>query len=287
MQNIIVSIEKFLLSVTGIEINLNAAKLWKIVQFVVILIFIYLFFKLLGKIVKRFVKRTCSLQTQHIVNKVIHYSACAVIVLTVFNRLGINISAILGAAGIAGIAVGFAAQTSISNVISGLFVITERAFKIGDVIEIGGTIGTVQAINLLSVILKTFDSQYVRVPNETIIKANLTNYSHFPFRRVKTELSVAYGTDLRKAEQILLDTAKRNPLVSEEPAPSVLWTGFADSGITFALLTWTKIEDFGKLRNSIFIEVDERLKQEGIEIPFPQCDVHIKEYPHNGEHSSQ
>lgn len=285
MQNIIVSIEKFLLSVTGIEIDLNAAKLWKIVQFIVILIFIYLFFKLLGKIVKRFVKRTCSLQTQHIVNKVIHYSAFAVIVLTVFNRLGINISAILGAAGIAGIAVGFAAQTSISNVISGLFVITERAFKIGDIIEIGETIGTVQAINLLSVVLKTFDSQYVRVPNETIIKANLTNYSHFPLRRVKTELSVAYGTDLRKAEQILLDTAKRNPLVSEDPAPSVLWTGFADSGITFTLLTWTKIEDFGKLRNSIFIEVDERLKQEGIEIPFPQCDVHIKEDPHNGEHT--
>lgn len=276
MQKIISVTEKFLSSITGIEVGLSTAGLWKVVQFIVILIFIYLFFKLLGKIVKKFIVRKCSLQTQHIVKKAIRYTGFAVIVLTVFNRLGINISAILGAAGIAGIAIGFAAQTSISNVISGLFVITERAFKIGDIIEIAGTIGTVQAINLLSVILKTFDSQYVRVPNETIIKANLINYSHFPFRRVKTELSVPYGTDLRKTEAILLDTAKKNQYVSEDPAPSILWTGFADSGITFTLLTWTKIEDFGNLRNSIFIEVDERLKREGIEIPFPQRDIHIK-----------
>ena len=185
----------------------------------------------------------------------------------------------MGAAGIAGIAIGFAAQTSVSNVISGLFVITERAFKIGDIIEIEGTIGTVQAINLLSVVLKTFDSQYVRVPNETIIKANLINYSHFPFRRVKTELSVSYGTDLRKVEKILLDTAQKNQFCVADPAPSILWSAFADSGITFTLLTWTKIEDFGNLRNSIFIEVDERLKKEGIEIPFPQTDIHIKDYP--------
>ena len=197
-------------------------------------------------------------------------------VLTAFHRLGIDISAILGAAGIAGVAIGFAAQTSISNIISGLFVITERAFKINDTIEVNGTIGTVQAINLLSVILKTFDSQYVRIPNETIIKANLINYSQFPYRRVKTELSVAYGTDLRRTEQILLAVAKNNAFTLDDPAPSILWTSFSSSSIDFTLMTWTKIEDFVNLRNSLFVEIDERLKQENIEIPFQQLDIHIK-----------
>ena len=253
-----------------------SAKIFGIIQFVFILSVISLFFKILNSIVKKITVKKCSLQIQHIIDKGIRYAGFAVMVLTVFHRLGIDIRAILGAAGIAGVAIGFGAQTSISNIISGLFVITERAFRINDVIEVEGTIGTVQSINLLSVILKTFDSQYVRIPNETIIKANLINYSQFPYRRVKTELGVAYGTDLRKLEQILLSVAKNNAFIIDDPAPSILWTSFSTSSIDLTLMAWTKIEDFVNLRNSLFVEIDERLKQENIEIPFQQLDIHIK-----------
>ena len=253
-----------------------SAKIFGIIQFVFILSVISLFFKILNSIVKKITVKKCSLQIQHIIDKGIRYAGFAVMVLTVFHRLGIDIRAILGAARIAGVAIGFAAQTSISNIISGLFVITERAFRINDVIEVEGTIGTVQSINLLSVILKTFDSQYVRIPNETIIKANLINYSQFPYRRVKTELGVAYGTDLRKLEQILVSVAKNNAFIIDDPAPSILWTSFSTSSIDLTLMAWTKIEDFVNLRNSLFVEIDERLKQENIEIPFQQLDIHIK-----------
>lgn len=254
-----------------------STKIWHIVQFIFVLFIIFLCFKILKIIVKKITQKKCSVQIQYIIDKGIRYTGFTVMVMTVFHRLGIDISAILGAAGIAGVAIGFASQTSISNVISGLFVITERAFKINDIIEVNGTMGTVQSINLLSVSLKTFDNQYVRIPNESIIKANLINYSQFPYRRAKTELSVAYGTDLRKVEQILLAVAKKNAFVIEEPAPSILWTSFADSGINLTLMAWTKIENFGKLRNSLFIEIDEKLKEENIEVPFPQLDVHIKD----------
>nr|WP_314994969.1 mechanosensitive ion channel family protein [uncultured Treponema sp.] len=254
-----------------------STKIWHIVQFIFVLFIIFLCFKILKTIVKKITQKKCSVQIQYIIDKGIRYTGFTVMVMTVFHRLGIDISAILGAAGIAGVAIGFASQTSISNVISGLFVITERAFKINDIIEVNGTMGTVQSINLLSVSLKTFDNQYVRIPNESIIKANLINYSQFPYRRAKTELSVAYGTDLRKVEQILLAVAKKNAFVIEEPAPSILWTSFADSGINLTLMAWTKIENFGKLRNSLFIEIDEKLKEENIEVPFPQLDVHIKD----------
>jgi len=277
MNSISTSIKNFTGFFTTETNEILTAKIWSIIQFIAILFVISLFFKIVNSIVKKITVKKCSLQIQYVINKIIRYAGFAVMVLTAFHRLGIDISAILGAAGIAGVAIGFAAQTSISNIISGLFVITERTFKISDTIEVNGTIGTVQAINLLSVILKTFDSQYVRIPNETIIKANLINYSQFPYRRVKTELSVAYGTDLRRTEQILLAVAKNNAFTLDDPAPSILWTSFSSSSIDFTLMTWTKIEDFGNLRNSLFIEIDEKLKQENIIVPFQQLDIHIKD----------
>lgn len=276
MNNLSASLETLLSSISGIKIELTPEKLLDAVQFIGTLALIYVFFKILKALSKKFLLKKMSIQTQHIIKKAIDYSAFVTIVLTAFHRLGINVSGLLGAAGIAGIAIGFAAQTSVSNVISGLFVITERAFKIGDIIEISGIIGTVQSIDLLSVALKTFDSQYVRVPNETIIKANLINYSHFPLRRIKTELSVPYGIDLRRVETILIDTAKKNRFIVDDPAPSVLWTAFASSGISCALLAWTSVQDYGSARNSIFIDIDERLKAEGIEIPFDQLVVHTE-----------
>ena len=277
MNKLTTSIEALLSSISGIKIELTSEKLLDVLQFIGTLALIYIFFKILKVLSNKFLFKKMSMQAQHIIKKAIDYSAFVTIVLTVFHRLGINVSGLLGAAGIAGIAIGFAAQTSVSNIISGLFVITERAFKIGDTIEIADIIGTVQSIDLLSVALKTFDSQYVRVPNETIIKANLINYSHFPFRRVKTELSVSYDTDLRRAETILIDTAKKNRFIVDDPAPSVLWTAFDSSGISCALLAWTSVQDYGSARNSIFIDIDERLKAEGIEIPFDQLVVHTED----------
>ena len=276
MNNLSASLETLLSSISGIKIELTPEKLLGAVQFIGTLALIYVFFKILKALSKKFLLKKMSIQTQHIIKKAIDYSAFVTIVLTAFHRLGINVSGLLGAAGIAGIAIGFAAQTSVSNIISGLFVITERAFKIGDTIEIADIIGTVQSIDLLSVALKTFDSQYVRVPNETIIKANLINYSHFPLRRIKTELSVPYGIDLRRVETILIDTAKKNRFIVDDPAPSVLWTAFDSSGISCALLAWTSVQDYGTARNSIFIDIDERLKAEGIEIPFDQLVVHTE-----------
>jgi len=276
MNNLSASLETLLSSISGIKIELTPEKLLGALQFIGTLALIYVFFKILKALSKKFLLKKMSIQTQHIIKKAIDYSAFVTIVLTAFHRLGINVSGLLGAAGIAGIAIGFAAQTSVSNVISGLFVITERAFKIGDIIEISGIIGTVQSIDLLSVALKTFDSQYVRVPNETIIKANLINYSHFPLRRIKTELSVPYGIDLRRVETILIDTAKKNRFIVDDPAPSVLWTAFDSSGISCALLAWTSVQNYGSARNSIFIDIDERLKAEGIEIPFDQLVVHTE-----------
>lgn len=255
---------------------LTLEKVFSIGKFVLIILGILIFFKIINKAVSKFAEKKCSLQTAHIIKKTIHYTMLIVILTTVFNWFGVNLTALLGAAGIAGVAIGFAAQTSVSNIISGLFLMTERAFKISDIIAIKDVIGVVQSIDLLSVTLKTFDSQSVRIPNETIIKSNLINYSHYPFRRVKTEMLIPYGADLKKIEEALLDTARKNEFAISDPEPSIIWGGFEESGIKITLCAWTEIENFMPLKNSIFKEVNDRLKKENITIPFPQLDVYLK-----------
>lgn len=242
-----------------------------------LLVFIFLFFRILNRLVLRFARKVCKPQVQMFIEKGINYTAVIIILLTIFNRLGINVSALMGAAGIVGIAVGFAAQTSVSNVISGLFVMSERAFEIGDLLEVNSIVGTVVSIDLLSIRLKTAENQFVRIPNETIIKTNLINKTHYPFRRFTLHVGVAYGTDLRKLKEILLDIAAANQYAVSDPEPVVIFNAFTDSSIEILFGVWAPSEQFLDLKNSLMIDVSERFVREGIEIPFPQRVVTLKE----------
>ncbi len=125
--------------------------------------------------------------------KVVFYSGIILMIITVMGQLGISLAPLLAGAGIVGVALGFASQTSVSNIISGLFLIAEQPFKVDDIINVGGTIGIVMSIDVLSVKLRTFDNMFVRIPNETIIKTEVTNLTRFPIRRFNAKVSVARG----------------------------------------------------------------------------------------------
>jgi small-conductance mechanosensitive channel len=184
-------------------------------------------------------------------------------------ELGFDLSVLLGAAGILTVAIGFASQTSASNVISGLFLLGERPFAVGDVIRVGGTTGEVLSVDLLSVKLRTFDNLFVRIPNETMIKSEVTNLRRFAIRRVDLQVGVAYKEDLREVREVLLEVANRNPLCLEEPAPLIIFQGYGDSSINHQFSVWAKTENFLELRNSIPVEIKEAFDEHGIEIPFP------------------
>ncbi|MCJ7673797.1 MAG: mechanosensitive ion channel, partial [Sedimentisphaerales bacterium] len=128
----------------------------------------------------RAAKKRFTAQTSMLIRKAIFYFGSILIIMTVLYQMEFKLTAILGAAGIAGIAIGFASQTSISNIISGLFLISEKPFAVGDLIQIGDTKGIILSIDLLSVKLRTFDNQYIRIPNETLIKNQVTNVTRFP-----------------------------------------------------------------------------------------------------------
>ncbi|WP_103020168.1 mechanosensitive ion channel family protein [Salinibacter altiplanensis] len=184
-------------------------------------------------------------------------------------ELGFDLSVLLGAAGILTVAIGFASQTSASNVISGLFLLSERPFAVGDIIRVNGTVGEVLSVDLLSVKLRTFDNLFVRIPNETMIKSEVTNLRRFPIRRVDLQIGVAYKEDLEAMREVLMEVADRNPLCLEEPAPLIIFQGYGDSSINHQFSVWAKTEHFLDLRNSIPIEIKEAFDEHGIEIPFP------------------
>jgi small-conductance mechanosensitive channel len=231
---------------------------------------IYLLAKWIGKQIAERV----SPQRAMITNKLVRYLGFSIIILMVLKEFGFSLGPLLGAAGIIGIAVGFASQTSVSNIISGVFLLAERPFVVGDVIQIGGTIGQVLSIDTLSVKLRTFDNKFVRIPNETMIKSEVVNITKFPIRRLDVNISVAYKENIAHVRKILMEIAEKNDLCLQEPKPMIIFSGFSNSSVDLLFAVWAAKENFLKLKNTIQEEIKKGFDQEGVEIPFPHISLY-------------
>lgn len=198
------------------------------------------------------------------------YAILILALVSALRELGFDMTVLLGAAGILTVAIGFASQTSASNLISGLFLIGERPFAVGDVIKVGDATGEVLSIDPLSVKLRTFDNLMVRVPNESLVKLQITNLTRFPIRRLDMQIGVAYRSDLKEVRDILMAVAESNPLCLEEPKPLFIFLEYGDSALKIQFSVWANREQFLDLRNSMHEQVKEALDAAGIEIPFPQ-----------------
>lgn len=202
-------------------------------------------------------------------SRTVRWLLYGVILATVLLQFGVNLGAALGAAGIVGIAVGFAAQTSLSNVISGFFLLGEKPFVVGDLIEVDGVTGTVDKIGMISASVRTPDNRSVRIPNETLVKSKVSNITGNPIRRYDLEVGVAYDEDIEHVMEVLRKVAEDNEHCLDEPNPLVLFLGFGDSSINFLLGCWMVKSDYLLVRNSIAAQVQKAFIREGIEIPFP------------------
>ena len=220
--------------------------------------------RILAVVTQRYIMRKSTAQRQMIARKVISYTGFFLVLMAVLGELGVKLTALLGAAGIVGIAVGFASQTSVSNIISGLFLISEKPFAVGDVIRIGGTTGIIHSIDLLSIKIRTFDNLFVRIPNEKILSSEVTNITRFPIRRMDIVFQVAYGEDLAKVHGVLAQIARANPWSLDEPAPVIVLSDFKESGIEVLLGLWFSKADYLDLKNSIMKDVAARFAEEGI-----------------------
>lgn len=209
--------------------------------------------------------------------KVLYYSLVAIIFVVFLTEMGFQLGPLLGAAGILGIAIGFASQTSVSNIISGFFLIAEKPFEVGDIITINGTTGVVLSIDTLSVKLRMFDNKFVRIPNEMIIKSVVTNLTRFPIRRVEMKVSFAYKENIARVKGVLFDIADKNPMALQEPKPMINFEAYGASSIDLMFNVWAAKEDFLALRNTMQEEIKDRFDKEGIEIPFPHTSIYAGE----------
>jgi len=226
--------------------------------------------RLLAVGTQRYLMRKSTPQRRMVVRKIIGYSGFVLVVLAVLGELGVKLTALLGAAGIVGIAVGFASQTSVSNIISGLFLISEKPFSLGDIIRIGTTTGIIQSIDLLSIKIRTFDNLFVRIPNEKILSSEVTNITRFPIRRLDLVFQVDYGQDLSRVHHALSEVARDNPWSLDEPEPVILFSEFRESGIEVLLGVWFAKDDFLSTKNSIMKDVTTRFQAEGIRFAHPR-----------------
>ena len=218
---------------------------------------------------RKLVEHRYSAQQGMVAGKVILYLGFLIILVTVLMELGFSLAPLLGAAGIMGIALGFAAQTSVSNVISGFFLMAERPFVVGDLVEVGTTTGRILSIDMLSVKLRTFDNRFVRIPNENLVKTEFINLTRFPIRRADITVGVAYKEDVGQVRELLMQVARDHPMVLMEPEPQFHFMDYGASSLDFLFGVWTQTDRFFQVRNEIREEIKRRFDAQGIEIPFP------------------
>ena len=249
-------------------------QLLSFVQAIVILSAGFFVARIVSATAVKIFKERLSAHTGVLLKRGLFYFVLVLFLMSALRQLGFDLSVIIGAAGIFSVAIGFAAQTSVSNLISGLFIMIERPFSIKDVIRVGSTTGEVISIDLLSVKLRTPDNLFVRIPNETMIKAEITTMTKFPIRRMDIQVGVPYKEDLKKVKELLMLIAAKNNLCLEEPAPLIIFQGFGTSSIDLQFSVWAKRENFLKVKNEMYEQIKLTFDENNIEIPFPHLSLY-------------
>jgi small-conductance mechanosensitive channel len=185
-----------------------------------------------------------------------------------------NLSIIIGAFSVG---IGFGLQNIFNNMVSGLILAFERPIKVGDTVQVGDLMGVVIAIGFRSSTIKSFDGAEVIVPNGNLISDSMINWTRTDYlRRMDIRVGVAYGTNPQKVLGILKEVAAGHELVRTMPAPSAFFIGFGDSSLDFRLLAWTDIDHRLTVESELNVAINTKLAEAGIEIPFPQRDLHIR-----------
>lgn len=243
---------------------------------VVTIVATWFFSKYVQRLLKRiFDRRGMDESIQYLFLRLTHYVVLLIGFFIALNLVGVQLTALLALAGVAGLALGFGLQTIVSNFVSGLIIMAERNISVGDILEIGDKMGEVVNIEARATTIKTFDNVSVVVPNEDFIAKEVINWSHGdPKVRVHVPISVAYGSDVERVREILLELAEENEDVMKRPEPIVRFEGFGDSSLNFVLLAWVRDPTIRKqVRSDTNFAIDRRFREADITIPFPQRSV--------------
>ncbi|HZD60574.1 MAG TPA: mechanosensitive ion channel family protein [Anaerolineae bacterium] len=262
-------------------IELYKSFLEKLPEIVLALITVFIFFiiaRAIRKTVRKAMARTSTEgHVDILVSQIAYIGTLTVGIIIALISLDIELTALFTSLGVAGFAVGFAMKDILGNFLSGIILLTQRPFTIGDRVVIGDVEGIVTNIRIRDTQITTYDGRLVYIPNNTLSTSNIINLTAFPERRTDIDIGISYGSDIAKASKICLDAVSDINGVVKEPAAEVLVTGFADSAIMLQVRVWVdqKNENYFNVRSEAYRALKEALDDAGIEIPFPVRTVYF------------
>jgi small conductance mechanosensitive channel len=288
---------KYLAAVSGVKVDVSDMEAaWKTISgwalseegglrwlknlavFVVIIIVFFFLARLVSRAMQTVVARTA--QTSRLLGDFLIVTTRRIILAIGFliglAALEVNIGPVLALIGAAGFVIAFALQNSLGNFASGILIMVFKPFDLGDLVEIGGVLGVVKSMNLLSVQLHTPDNRAVTIPNNNVWGDTITNVNGTDTRRVDLVFGIAYDDDIAKAQKIMEEVLDAHEQVLDDPAPVVRVHELADSSVNFVCRPWVRTENYWDVYWDVTRKVKERFDNEGITIPFPQRDVHIQ-----------
>lgn len=242
---------------------------------------VFLFGKLLTIYLKRFFKSKLSEDSIKIISKVIYLIALLLSLIVVLPILGINPSGLLVAGGLVAIVIGFASQSIVGNLISGIFLLLERPFKVGDMVAIADSEGFIEDISIVSTTIKTFDGNRVRIPNEMVFTTKFTNYVSHIARRFEYVVGIPYRIESDRAIRIIRRTVDDHPFVLVNPEPNIFVKNLGDNAQEISVRLWVPSEMWWPVKTELLGKIKRDLEAEGIHVPFPQREVWFNSPIHN------
>jgi small conductance mechanosensitive channel len=206
----------------------------------------------------------------------INWTLKLLLLISVIGMVGVQMTSFVAIVGAAGLAVGLSLQGTLANFAGGVVLLMLRPFKVGDVVNTKGYTGTVQEIQIFYTILHTFDKKVVYIPNGSLANADMVNFSPEEVRRNEWIFGIAYGDDVDKAKEVLHRLIREDDRILEEPAPFVAVHALADSSVNLVVRTWSKADDLWNVYFDMNENVYKTFPKEGLNIPFPQMDVHVQ-----------
>jgi len=199
-----------------------------------------------------------------------------VVLIISLQTLGIDTTSFVAILGAATLAIGFALKDNLSNFAAGVMLLIFRPFEVGHFVEAGGASGVVEEIGVFNTTLRTGDNKVIYVPNSSIVGGSITNYSVKDTRRIDLVIGVSYEDDLKKVKEVLWDILNSDERILKDPPPTVAVSELADSSVNFVVRPWVKSSDYWPVYFDLLETIKTRFDQEGITIPYPQLDVHLK-----------
>ncbi|WP_292366354.1 MULTISPECIES: mechanosensitive ion channel family protein [unclassified Methanoculleus] len=256
-----------------IPVGVGDITIGNLLYFVIILTLGVIVAKIVSINVRRVLSERLPKNERELLTKLINYGIIIWAFVIALPQLNFDLSGLLVAGGIVGLVIGFASQSVVSNLVSGLFLMFEHPIKIGDNINVGDVSGSVEDIRILSTVVKTYDGIYVRIPNETVFTSNITNYVHNAARRFEYQIGIRYEDDADAAIRIAKEVIATHPFALKSPAPSVFVDNLGDNSVNLTAYIWAPARNWWDVRTDLLLKIKQALEENGIEIPFPQRTV--------------